>query len=187
VSLSAEIRSVSTGVSFNKLSFLRKFYWRRMLSHPTYHRLKLTIDAISVICFALLLILKMRKILMMPFHLKTLPDGNFRLGVAHCRCILLCNRRKRNRLKKRSSASTSVISQTALFPCFPKNSPMACAVFVRMKTAGVHCFQLNVTPRGSIKEYEIVESVIRSKQRFSYERVAGIDQQVRTGSSGVTE
>jgi ribonuclease R len=30
---------------------------------------------------------------------------------------------------------------------------------------------MNVTPRGTVKEYEIVESIIRSKQRFSYERI----------------
>jgi ribonuclease R len=30
---------------------------------------------------------------------------------------------------------------------------------------------INISPRGSIKEYKIVESIIRSKQRFSYEHV----------------
>ena len=33
---------------------------------------------------------------------------------------------------------------------------------------------INLSPRGSVKEYEIVESVICSKQRFSYERVQEI-------------
>ena len=102
--------------------------------------------------------------------LEPLPDGNFRLGVhiadvSHY--VTLGSELDKEALKR----GTSVYFPNGVIPMLPeKLSNGLCSLRPDEDRLAFTVF-MNVSPRGSIKEYEIVESVIRSKQRFSYERV----------------
>jgi ribonuclease R len=102
--------------------------------------------------------------------LETLPDGNFRLGV-HIADVSYYVTDGSEIDKEALKRSTSVYFPNGVIPMLPeKLSNGLCSLRPDEDRLAFTVF-MNVTPRGSIKEYEIVESVIRSKQRFSYERV----------------
>jgi ribonuclease R len=67
--------------------------------------------------------------------------------------------------------STSVYFPQAVIPMLPeKLSNGLCSLRPDEDRLTFTVF-INISPRGIVKDYEIVESIIRSKQRFSYERV----------------
>jgi ribonuclease R len=102
--------------------------------------------------------------------LEPLPDGNFRLGV-HIADVSHYVTTGSELDKEALKRGTSVYFPNGVIPMLPeKLSNGLCSLRPDEDRLAFTVF-MNVSPRGSIKEYEIVESVIRSKQRFSYERV----------------
>ena len=105
--------------------------------------------------------------------LESLPDGNFRLGVhiADVSYYIIAGSELDKEALKRG---TSVYFPNGVIPMLPeKLSNGLCSLRPDEDRLAFTVF-MNVSPRGSVKEYEIVESIIRSKHRFSYERVQGI-------------
>ena len=102
--------------------------------------------------------------------LEPLPDGNFRLGV-HIADVSYYVTAGSELDKEALKRGTSVYFPNGVIPMLPeKLSNGLCSLRPDEDRLAFTVF-MNVSPRGSVKEYEIVESVIRSKQRFSYERV----------------
>jgi ribonuclease R len=102
--------------------------------------------------------------------LEPLPDGNFRLGV-HIADVSHYVTTGSELDKEALKRGTSVYFPNGVIPMLPeKLSNGLCSLRPDEDRLAFTVF-MNVSPRGSVKEYEIVESVIRSKQRFSYERV----------------
>jgi ribonuclease R len=105
--------------------------------------------------------------------LEPLPDGNFRLGV-HIADVSYYVTTESELDKEALKRSTSVYFPNGVIPMLPeKLSNGLCSLRPDEDRLAFSVF-MNVSPRGSVKEYEIVESVIRSKQRFSYERVQAL-------------
>jgi ribonuclease R len=102
--------------------------------------------------------------------LEPLPDGNFRLGV-HIADVSYYVAAGSDLDKEALKRSTSVYFPNGVIPMLPeKLSNGLCSLRPDEDRLAFTVF-MDVSSRGSVKEYEIVESVIRSKQRFSYERV----------------
>jgi ribonuclease R len=102
--------------------------------------------------------------------LEPMPDGNFRLGVhiADVSYYVTAGSELDTEALKRS---TSVYFPNGVIPMLPeKLSNGLCSLRPHEDRLAFTVF-MTVSPRGSVKDYEIVESVIRSKYRFSYERV----------------
>ena len=101
---------------------------------------------------------------------ETLPDNNVKIFVAIADVDALV--KKNSEIDGHAHQNTtSVYTAGKTFPMLPeKLSNGLCSLRPDEDRLAFTVF-MNVSPRGSIKEYEIVESVIRSKQRFSYERV----------------
>jgi ribonuclease R len=102
--------------------------------------------------------------------LEPLPDGNFRLGVhiADVSYYVTAGSELDTEALKRG---TSIYFPNGVIPMLPeKLSNGLCSLRPEEDRLAFTVF-MNVSPRGSVKEYEIIESIIRSKQRFSYERV----------------
>ena len=102
--------------------------------------------------------------------LEPLQDGNFRLGVHIADVsyyVTIGSELDKEALKR----GTSVYFPNGVIPMLPeKLSNGLCSLRPDEDRLAFTVFMI-VSPRGSVKEYEIVESIIRSKQRFSYERV----------------
>ena len=102
--------------------------------------------------------------------LEPLPDGNFRLGV-HIADVSYYVTAGSELDKEALKRGTSVYFPNGVIPMLPeKLSNGLCSLRPDEDRLAFTVF-MNISPRGSVKEYEIVESIIRSKQRFSYERV----------------
>ena len=102
--------------------------------------------------------------------LEPLSDGNFRLGV-HIADVSYYVASGSELDKEALKRGTSVYFPNGVIPMLPeKLSNGLCSLRPDEDRLAFTVF-MNLSPRGSVKEYEIVESVIRSKQRFSYERV----------------
>jgi len=105
--------------------------------------------------------------------LEPLPDGNYRLGV-HIADVSYYVPEGSPLDQEALKRGTSVYFPNGVIPMLPeKLSNGLCSLRPHEDRLAFTVF-MNVSPRGSVKEYEIVESVIRSKQRFSYERVQEI-------------
>jgi ribonuclease R len=105
--------------------------------------------------------------------LEPLPDGNFHLGV-HIADVSYYVTAGSELDKEALKRSTSVYFPNGVIPMLPeKLSNGLCSLRPNEDRLAFTVF-MNVSSRGSVKEYEVVESVIRSKQRFSYERVQKI-------------
>jgi len=105
--------------------------------------------------------------------LEPLPEGNIRLGV-HIADVSFYVPPGSALDKEALKRSTSVYFPNGVIPMIPeKLSNGLCSLRPDEDRLAFTVFMI-VSPRGSVKEYEIVESVIRSKQRFSYERVQEI-------------
>jgi ribonuclease R len=102
--------------------------------------------------------------------LEPLPDGNFRLGV-HIADVSYYVRAGSELDTEALKRGTSVYFPNGVIPMLPeKLSNGLCSLRPEEDRLAFTVF-MNVSPRGSVKDYEIIESIIRSKQRFSYERV----------------
>ena len=102
--------------------------------------------------------------------LEPLQDGNYRLGV-HIADVSYYVSDGSELDKEALKRSTSVYFPQGVIPMLPeKLSNGLCSLRPDEDRLAFSVF-MNVSPRGTIKEYEIVESIIRSKRRFSYEQV----------------
>jgi ribonuclease R len=102
--------------------------------------------------------------------LELLSDGQYRLGV-HIADVSYYVHAGSALDKEALKRSTSVYFPNGVIPMLPeKLSNGLCSLRPDEDRLAFSIF-INISPRGSVKEYEIVESIIRSKQRFSYERV----------------
>jgi ribonuclease R len=102
--------------------------------------------------------------------LELLSDGQYRLGV-HIADVSYYVQTGSALDKEALKRSTSVYFPNGVIPMLPeKLSNGLCSLRPDEDRLAFSIF-INISPRGSVKEYEIVESIIRSKQRFSYERV----------------
>jgi ribonuclease R len=102
--------------------------------------------------------------------LESLPDGQFRLGV-HIADVSHYVQAGSALDKEALKRGTSVYFPAGVIPMLPEIlSNGLCSLRPNEDRLAFSVF-INISPRGSVKEYEIVESVICSKQRFSYERV----------------
>ena len=98
------------------------------------------------------------------------PDGNIRLGV-HIADVSYYVSENSELDKEALKRGTSVYFPNSVIPMLPgRLSNGLCSLRPDEDRLAFTVF-MTVSPRGSIKDYEIVESIIRSKQRFSYERV----------------
>ena len=102
--------------------------------------------------------------------LELLSDGQYRLGV-HIADVSYYVKAGSALDTEALKRSTSVYFPNGVIPMLPeKLSNGLCSLRPDEDRLAFSIF-INISSRGSVKEYEIVESVIRSKQRFSYERV----------------
>ncbi len=102
--------------------------------------------------------------------LELLSDGQYRLGV-HIADVSYYVQTGSALDKEALKRSTSVYFPNGVIPMLPeKLSNGLCSLRPDEDRLAFSIF-INISPQGSVKEYEIVESIIRSKQRFSYERV----------------
>lgn len=102
--------------------------------------------------------------------LEPLSDGQYRLGV-HIADVSYYVQAGSALDKETLKRSTSVYFPNGVIPMLPeKLSNGLCSLRPDEDRLAFSVF-INISSRGSVKEYKIVESVIRSKQRFSYERV----------------
>jgi ribonuclease R len=102
--------------------------------------------------------------------LEPLQDGNYRLGV-HIADVSYYVSDGSEIDKEALKRSTSVYFPQGVIPMLPeKLSNGLCSLRPDEDRLAFTVF-MNVSPRGTVKEYEIVESIIRSKRRFSYEDV----------------
>jgi ribonuclease R len=109
--------------------------------------------------------------------LESLPDGQYRLGV-HIADVSYYVQAGSTLDKEALKRSTSVYFPNGVIPMLPeKLSNGLCSLRPEEDRLAFSVF-INISPRGSVKEYEIVESIIRSKQRFSYERVQEFHQRM---------
>ena len=102
--------------------------------------------------------------------LEPLQDGNYRLGV-HIADVSYYVSDGSEIDKEALKRSTSVYFPQGVIPMLPeKLSNGLCSLRPDEDRLAFTVF-MNVSPRGTVKEYEIVESIICSKRRFSYEDV----------------
>jgi ribonuclease R len=105
--------------------------------------------------------------------LESLQDGNYRLGV-HIADVSYYVSNGSALDTEALKRSTSVYFPQGVIPMLPeKLSNGLCSLRPDEDRLAFTVF-MNVSPRGTVKEYEIVESIIRSKRRFSYEQAQEI-------------
>jgi ribonuclease R len=102
--------------------------------------------------------------------LELLSDDQYRLGI-HIADVSYYVQSGSALDKEALKRSTSVYFPNGVIPMLPeKLSNGLCSLRPNEDRLAFSIF-INISPRGSVKDYKIVESIIRSKQRFSYERV----------------
>jgi ribonuclease R len=102
--------------------------------------------------------------------LELLSDDQYRLGI-HIADVSYYVQAGSALDKEALKRSTSVYFPNGVIPMLPeKLSNGLCSLRPNEDRLAFSIF-INISPRGSVKDYKIVESIIRSKQRFSYERV----------------
>ncbi|MBI5214670.1 MAG: ribonuclease R [Ignavibacteriae bacterium] len=105
--------------------------------------------------------------------LELLPDGNFKLGV-HIADVSHYVQEKTKLDNEAYKRGTSVYLADGVVPMLPeKLSNNLCSLRPNEDRLTYSAF-MTVTPRGSVKDYQIAKSVIHSKRRFTYEEVQSI-------------
>lgn len=102
--------------------------------------------------------------------LEQLADGHLRLGV-HIADVSYYVREKSALDQEALKRGTSVYFPNMVIPMLPEQlSNVICSLRPHEDRLAFSVF-MTVSPRGAVKEYDIRESVIRSKRRFTYEEV----------------
>lgn len=105
--------------------------------------------------------------------LEPMADGNVRLGV-HIADVSYYVREGSDLDKEALKRATSVYFPNMVIPMLPEQlSNVVCSLRPGEDRLAYSVF-MTVTPRGAVKDYEIRETVIRSKRRFTYEEVEAL-------------
>jgi ribonuclease R len=100
-------------------------------------------------------------------------DGNYNLGV-HIADVSYYVRENTNLDKEALSRGTSIYFPNGVIPMLPEElSNIVCSLRPHEDRLTYSVIMV-VTPKGVVKEYRIVETVIRSQRRFTYEEVQDI-------------
>ena len=106
-------------------------------------------------------------------HIEQLPNGNYEVGV-HIADVSHYVRPDTALDREGYDRGTSVYLVDRVIPMLPeKLSNTVCSLRPHEDKLTFSCL-MEVTPRGSVKRYEIRETVIHSKQRFSYRQAQQI-------------
>lgn len=105
--------------------------------------------------------------------LEPADDGTWRLGV-HIADVSYYVREGRALDAEALKRGTSVYFPNAVIPMLPEKLSNAVCSLRPDEDRLTYSVFMRVTPQGVVKDYEIVETVIRSKRRFSYEEVQQI-------------
>lgn len=105
--------------------------------------------------------------------LEPLEDGNYKLGV-HIADVSYYVRENSALDKEALNRGTSIYFPNGVIPMLPERlSNVVCSLRPDEDRLTYSVFMV-VTSRGSVKDYSIRETVIRSKRRFTYEEVQNI-------------
>lgn len=105
--------------------------------------------------------------------LERLPDGNLRVGV-HIADVSYYVREGTVLDREALKRSTSVYFPNMVIPMLPERlSNIICSLRPDEDRLAYSVF-MTMTPKGVVLEYDILETVIRSKRRFTYEEVEHI-------------
>jgi len=105
--------------------------------------------------------------------LEHLDDGNYKLGV-HIADVSYYVRENAALDKEALSRGTSIYFPNGVIPMLPeKLSNIVCSLRPDEDRLTFSVF-MDVSPKGTVKDYTIEQTVIRSKRRFSYEEVQNI-------------
>ena len=102
--------------------------------------------------------------------LESLPDGNYRLGV-HIADVSYYVGAGSALDKEALKRGTSVYFPNGVIPMLPEKLSNGLCSLRPDEDRLTFSVLLNISSRGTVKEFKITESIIRSKQRFSYEYV----------------
>jgi ribonuclease R len=117
--------------------------------------------------------------------LEKMPDGDFRLGI-HIADVSYYVKEGTALDREALQRSTSVYFPNGVIPMLPEKLSNGLCSLRQDEDRLAFSVLINVSPRGSVKGYEIRESVIRSKKRFSYEEVQALLHRVEN-NDGVEE
>jgi ribonuclease R len=102
--------------------------------------------------------------------LEKLNDGNYNLGV-HIADVSYYVREHSSLDKEAFARGTSVYFPNGVIPMLPeKLSNIVCSLRPNEDRLTFSVF-MTITPKGIVKDYDIRETIIRSKRRFTYEEV----------------
>lgn len=105
--------------------------------------------------------------------LELLEDGNYKLGV-HIADVSYYVRENTVLDKEALGRGTSIYFPNGVIPMLPeKLSNIVCSLRPDEDRLTYSVFMV-VTPKGIVKDYSILETIIRSKRRFTYEEVQAI-------------
>jgi ribonuclease R len=102
--------------------------------------------------------------------LEPLEDGNYRLGI-HIADVSYYVQTGSAIDKEALKRGTSVYFPNGVIPMLPEKLSNDLCSLRPQEDRLAFSVLINISPRGSVKDYKIVESVICSKWRFSYEHV----------------
>jgi ribonuclease R len=105
--------------------------------------------------------------------LEKMPDGNYRLGV-HIADVAYYVKEGTALDSEALQRGTSVYFPNGVIPMLPEKLSNNLCSLRQNEDRLAFSVLINVSPRGSVKGYEIRESVICSKRRFSYEEVQAL-------------
>lgn len=108
--------------------------------------------------------------------LEHLPDGTARLGV-HIADVGYYVREGSVLDAEALRRGTSVYLANSVIPMLPEHLSNDLCSLQPHKDRLTYSVFMNITPRGTVQEYEIVKSIISSKRRFTYEEVQKIIDQ----------
>lgn len=114
--------------------------------------------------------------------LENMPDGGVRLGV-HIADVSYYVREGSALDKEALRRGTSVYFPNGVIPMIPEKLSNGLCSLRPEENRLAFSILINVSPRGSVKGYEIHETVLRSKKRFTYEAVQSLFDQLRNGVS----
>lgn len=116
--------------------------------------------------------------------LQLLPDGGYRVGV-HIADVSYYVREGTPLDQEALKRGTSVYMPNTVIPMIPeKLSNILCSLRPNEDRL-TYSVLMNLSPRGAVNDYEIRETVIRSKRRFSYEEIEAV-LDLKEGSAGST-
>ena len=105
--------------------------------------------------------------------LKELPNGDFRLGV-HIADVSYYIKEGSELDREALKRGTSVYFPNMVVPMIPERLSNGLCSLRPNEDRLTYSVLMTVSPKGIVKEYDIQETVIRSKRRFSYEEVESI-------------